>query len=227
MIESDIQKLEPGAIVELFQLDATNNGAGILYWHNGVNELGDDVVFDGISYSRFPVMASGFAKTSQGTIPRPKIQVANVSGLFGAVIREYDQFLGATLTRIRTFVKYLDAVNFEGGVNPNADPTVMLTPDIWSVDRKASENGIFIEFELAASTDLTGVQIPRRQMIQNVCVWKYRGAECSYAGPPVATITDAPTSDPAQDKCGKRLHSCELRFAGQLPFGSFIGLNVQ
>ena len=64
MIESDIQKLNPGSIVELYQLDTTKAGdPNIYYLHNGVNELGNSVVFDGNLYTRFPVIASGCDKT--------------------------------------------------------------------------------------------------------------------------------------------------------------------
>jgi lambda family phage minor tail protein L len=203
VIESDVQKLAPGAIVDLFELDATALGGSVIRWHNGVNALGNDVVWQGNSYTRFPVEASGFARSGQGTMPRPTMKVANVSGLVGALARELRDLCGAKVTRRRTFVKYLDAVNFPGGVNPQADPNVGFPNEVWFVDRKAAENGIYVEFELSAAFDVQGVKLPRRQCIQNVCVWGYRSAECGYTGGPVADKTDAPTSNPALDQCGK------------------------
>lgn len=228
MIESDVQKLNPGAIIDLFELDCTALGGSLLRWHNGVNALGNDVVWQGHSYTRFPVEATGFLRTGQGTMPRPRLKAANVTGLIGALARELNDLANAKLTRRRTFVKYLDAVNFPGGVNPQADPNCGFPDEIWSIDRKASENGIFIEFELAAAYDAQGVKLPRRQCIQNVCTWGYRSAECGYTGGPVADKNDATTSDPEQDQCGKRLGSCKLRF-GQfepLPFGAFPGVGL-
>lgn len=228
MIESDVQKLAPGAIVDLFELDATALGGSVIRWHNGVNQLGNDVVWQGNTYTRLPVEAQGFARTGQGTMPRPTMRVANVTGLIGALARELRDLAGAKVTRRRTFVKYLDAVNFPGGVNPQADPNVGFPNEVWFVDRKAAENGIFLEFELSAAFDVQGVKLPRRQCIQNVCTWLYRSAECGYAGGPVADKTDAPTSNPALDQCGKRLASCKLRF-GQfepLPIGSFPGVGL-
>lgn len=228
MIESDVQKLAPGAIVDLFELDATALGGSVIRWHNGVNALGNDVVWQGNSYTRFPVEAGGFARSGQGSMPRPTMKVANVSGLVGALARELRDLCGAKVTRRRTFVKYLDAVNFPGGVNPQADPNVGFPNEVWFVDRKAAENGIYVEFELSAAFDVQGVKLPRRQCIQNVCTWMYRSAECGYAGGPVADKTDAPTSNPALDQCGKRLASCKLRF-GQfepLPIGSFPGVGL-
>jgi len=228
VIESDVQKLAPGAIVDLFELDATALGGSVIRWHNGVNALGNDVVWQGNSYTRFPVEAGGFARSGQGTMPRPTMKVANVSGLVGALARELRDLCGAKVTRRRTFVKYLDAVNFPGGVNPQADPNVGFPNEVWFVDRKAAENGIYVEFELSAAFDVQGVKLPRRQCIQNVCVWGYRSAECGYTGGPVADKTDAPTSNPALDQCGKRVASCKLRF-GQfepLSFGSFPGVGL-
>jgi lambda family phage minor tail protein L len=65
--------------------------------------------------------------------------------------------------------------------------------------------------------------LPRRQVVQNVCAWRYRSAECGYTGGAVADINDQPTTDPARDQCGKRLASCKLRFGqyAELPFGGF------
>lgn len=226
-IESDIQKLAPGSLVELFTLDATAIGGTVLRWHNGVNEIGNDVVWQGNTYSRFPVEAEGFERTGKGQIPRPTIRAANVTGLMGALVREMDGLIGAKVTRKRTFVKYLDAVNFAAG-NPQADPNVGFPDEVWFVDRKASENGVFIQFELAAAFDVQGIKLPRRQCIQNVCTWQYRSAECGYTGGPVADKNDVATSNSALDACGKRLASCKLRFGAfnPLPYGGFPGVGL-
>lgn len=224
-IKADIQSLEPGHIVELFELDLNPIGVAEVYrFHAGVNELGDNVVWDGKTYTRFPVEADGFEKRGQGTMPRPSFRIANITGLISAAARENGDLIGAKLTRIRTFVKYLDAVNFADG-NPTADPNQYLDREIWFIDRKSAENKVFVEFELSAAFDVAGVMLPRRQVIQNVCPWAYRSAECGYTGGPVADRNDEPTSDPAQDACGKRLSSCRLRFGvyGVLNFGGFPG----
>jgi len=228
VISSDVQKLNPGSLVELFELDATAIGGDVLRWHSGVNELGNDVVWKTLTYSRFPVQASGFERSGKGTLPRPKITVANISGLIGAMARGLDDLMGAKVTRRRTFLKYLDAVNFTGGINAQADPNVAFPDEIWFVDRKSAENGVFIEFELSAAFDVRGVKLPRRQAIQNVCPWVYRSAECSYTGGAVATKNDVATGVLALDVCGKRLVSCKLRFGenNPLPFGGFPGTGL-
>lgn len=223
-IAADIQSLQPGALVELYELDLNPIGvAEVYYFHNGVNELGSTVVWQATSYVRFPLEATGFEWSGQGKQPRPSIRVGNVTGLIDALARANDDLVGAKLTRRRTFVKYLDAVNFDGGVNPTADPNVHFDDEIWFIERKASVNRIFVEWELASGADLQGVKLPRRQVIQNVCLWRYRSAECGYAGGAVADANDQLTTILSNDVCGKRLNSCKLRFGdyAELPFGGF------
>jgi lambda family phage minor tail protein L len=225
MIETDVQKLSPGDIIDLFELDASSIGGSVFRWANDVNELDNDIVWNGDTYSRFPIEADGFEKSANGKSPRPTLRVANVTGVIGAVVRDLDDLIGATVTRRRTFVKYLDAVNFAAG-NPQADPNVAFPDEIWAVDRKSAENGLFIELELAAAFDLTGVYLPRRQVVQCACVSGYRSAECGYAGGAVADKNDNPTSDSSVDQCGLRVTSCQLRFGvnAELPFGGFPGV---
>lgn len=227
-IEADIQKAEAGSLIELFELDL--NPIGInehYYFHNGVNSLGDNVVFDGITYTRFPIEAEGFEKSGTSKQARPVVRVANIDGLIGATARANGDLVQVKFIRRRTFLKYLDAVNFTGGVNPTADPNAALDDEIWYIDRKSSENKIFVEWELASALDLDGLALPKRQCIQNVCIWKYRSAECSYAGGAVADKNDNPTSVLADDDCGKRLDSCKLRFGnGTLPYGGFPAINL-
>lgn len=229
-IASDVQKLSPGTLVELFTLDATALGGEMFHFHAGTNELHNDVVWQGVTYVRYPVEAEGFELRATGTAPRPKIRASNVNGVLGAAIRVSDDLIGAKVTRKRTFVRYLDAVNFTTG-NPEADPNVSFSDEVYYVDRKATENKVMIEWELASAMDLAGVKLPRRQIIANICPWVYKGADgnCNYTGGPVATSNDTPTSDPALDKCSKKISGCKLRFGatGVLRFGSYpaAGLN--
>lgn len=220
----EIQKLEPSALVELFELDATALGGPVVYFHAGTNQLSLPVTWQGIEYSPYPIQASGFEKTGRGAQPQPRLQIADITGDVTALNIAYDDLVGAKITRRRTFLKYLDAVNFPGGVNASADPTIAFPDEIWTVNRKSSAvPGWICEYELASASDVAGVQLPRRQCIANVCAWIYRGPECGYAGGPVADQNDIPTSDPSLDVCGKRIPSCKLRFGqfATLPYGGF------
>lgn len=222
-ITSELQKLQPSAIIELYQLDATPFGGDIYYFHAGTNNLTGNVVWQGDTYTAFPIQISGFEFNGKGQIPRPTMRVANVTSIITTLVLAYDDLLGAKVTRKRTMAKYLDAVNFDGGVNPNADSTAEFPDDIYFIERKITENKQVVEFELASSFDVQGVQLPRRQIIQNICPWKYRGAECGYAGTSYFDINDISVETLSADVCGKRLSSCEARFGAnnELPYGGF------
>ena len=227
-IAADIQSLEPGAVVDLFELDLTPLGGSILRFHPGSNGLVANVVWNTNAYEAFPIRAEGFEASGNGKMPRPTIKVANVTGMISSFLRDFDDLIGTKITRRRTLAKYLDAVNFPGGVNPSADPAQEFPPEVWFVDRKSEETKMVVSFELAASWDVQGVLLPRRQAIANTCGWRYRGADCTYSGGAVADGNDVPTSDIAADLCGKRLNSCKLRFGAYapLPFGAFPSVGL-
>ena len=222
-IQSDIQKLEPGTKIELFVIDLTSLGGGVSRFHAGTNKLKQPVVWQGNTYQPWPVEASGFEYNGRGQSPRPKIRIANTNGLVTALNRDYDDICGAKVVRKRTFARYLDAINFPGGVNAEADPTAEFPDDIYYVERKVGESNDQVEYELAGIWDVEGIMLPARQVIASTCPTAYRSADCGYTGGPVATSDDTATNDPALDDCGKRLSSCKLRFGqyGDLPYGGF------
>jgi lambda family phage minor tail protein L len=217
-----IQTLDPGAVIELFELDLSQWNAPSLLFHAGTTAEDNDVIWQGRGYVRYPIQATGFEWKGQGTLPRPHLAASNLTGMISALCRLYHDLVGAPVIRRRTLVRYLDAPNFPGGVNPTADPNEYFPDDIFYVNQKVSEGRQSIDFELAVAFDVEGVQLPRRQVIRNACPWRYRGDGCGYAGPPVADRNDNPTSDPALDDCGKRMRSCRYRYpAGWVPFGGF------
>lgn len=222
-IRSEIQKLAPSAVIELFVLDLSLFSQGSVYFHAGTNSLQQRLTWQGKTYEAFPIQVEGFEFNGNGQIPRPKLKVANVTGAITAMVLIYQDLVGAKITRKRTLAKYLDAVNFPGGVNPTADPTAEFADDIYYVDRKSRETRDVIEFELAASFDLEGVNLPRRQIVQNVCPWRYRSSECGYTGTSYFDANDQSVPSSKQDICGKRLSSCQARFGqnAELPFGGF------
>ena len=171
---SEVQKINPSAIIELFvlQLDTALHGANTIYrFHAGSNlNANGEIVFAGNSYLRFPITAEGFAD-QKGQLPRPKLTISNATGLMSSILVSVNQvtagndLTGATFTRIRTMARFLDAVNFPGNTNPlgTPDPTAEFKRQIFIVDRKSAENREVVEFELAASTDMAGVRAPKRQ----------------------------------------------------------------
>ena len=176
---SNLQSINPSAIIELFtlQLSTALHGANTIYrFHAGSNlNANGKIVWAGNEYLRFPVQASGFA-FQKGQLPRPKITISNATGLVSAILLTVNEtttgndLTGATVTRIRTLAKFIDAVNFPGNTNPfgTPDPNAEFPQEIYSVDRKSTETRDVVEFELAAPTDLAGVRIPKRQCTRSI-----------------------------------------------------------
>jgi lambda family phage minor tail protein L len=230
---SELQGIAPSAIIELFelQLNTAIQGSNTIYrFHAGTNATGTngDIVWAGNTYQAFPIEAEGFEYSGNGQLPRPKIRVSNIMGTITAIILN-TPLEGANVTRIRTMARYLDAVNFPGGVNPlgTPDPTCEWPREVYLLDRKSAETRDVVEYEMCAAFDLIGVRAPKRQCISNICQWVYRSAECSYTGTNYFTENDVATTA-ANDVCGKRLSSCKARFGStaQLPFGSYPGVGT-
>ena len=122
-IISDLQKNNPSAIIELFELelDSTLHGSQTTMtyrFHAGSNlDLNGKVVWQSNEYLRYPVEASGFA-FQKGQLPRPQITISNALSLISAVMLEVNlitagnDLTGAKVTRIRTLAKFLDVTNF-------------------------------------------------------------------------------------------------------------------
>jgi lambda family phage minor tail protein L len=178
-IFSDLQSINPSSIIELFTLQLSNalHGANTIYrFHAGSNlNANGKIVWASNDYLRFPIQASGFA-FQKGQLPRPKITISNATGLISAILLNVNEtttgndLTGATVTRIRTLAKFIDAVNFSGNTNPfgTPDPNAEFPKEVYTVDRKATETREIVEFELAAPTDLAGVRIPKRQCTRSI-----------------------------------------------------------
>lgn len=232
---SDLQAVAPSAIIELFvlELNTLQHGTNEIYRFHAGTSLSNNapVYWNGNEYIRYPVEAEGFEYSGNGQLPRPKIRIANVLGTITALLLTLPEGLeGAKVTRIRTLARYIDAVNFPGGVNPygTPDPTAEFPQEIYYVDRKTVETRDVIEFELGAAFDLAGVRAPKRQCISNICQWVYRSVECGYAGSSYFNENDQPVASLSADVCGKRLNSCKARFGATaaLPYGSFPGVGA-
>ena len=239
---SELQKINPSGIIELFELVlfANIHGSDFTYrFHAGTNETTSygNVIWDSNTYSALPIEVDGFEYNAEsGTLPRPTIRVSNLFGTISAILLDVNNttagndLTGAKLTRIRTLVRYIDAANFTGGTNPYGTPdtTAKLPDEIYYVARKVTEDRELVEFELAAAFDLAGVRAPKRQCNANLCPWIYKGSECGYSGTDYFDENDKAVTDVADDKCGKRLSSCQARFGAtaELPFGGFPGIGA-
>ena len=171
---SATQEINPGAIVELFTLtlDSTLHGASTVYrFHNGANlNSNGKVVWNGNQYERFPIQCEGFEFSGRGTLPRPTISISNILGTITAIMQNVNETTvgndsnGTKLVKIRTLVRFLDAVNFPGNTNPHGtpDPTAEFPQEIYFLDRKISENRGIVQWEAISALDLVNVKLPKR-----------------------------------------------------------------
>ena len=153
---SHLQSINPSAVIELFtlQLSTALHGANTIYrFHAGSNlNANGKIVWATNEYLRFPIQATGFA-FQKGQLPRPKIVISNATGLISSILLSVNEtttgndLTGATITRIRTLAKFIDAVNFADGTNATADPTAEFPHDpMWLQSISASYARIEVLF---------------------------------------------------------------------------------
>jgi lambda family phage minor tail protein L len=235
-VAAEVQRLSTDALVHLYTLDATGIGIDlVLRWTPSVidgSTVPRALSFDGIQYTPYPIEAEGFEWRGKGPAPRPRVRVSNIGNVAGSLIVGYDDLVGAKVTRLRTFARFLDGF-------PNADPTSFIEPDVWFIERKVTHNPVQIEWELSSILDQQGRRLPGRQCMREVCtrayrVWNpatlafdYTGVTCPYVGTSYWTEDGVPTDAP-NDRCGQRLTDCKLRgdVSGwtSLPTWAFPGL---
>ncbi|AMO48894.1 Lambda-like phage minor tail protein L [Enterobacter sp. FY-07] len=246
-LNSDYQKLQPGNVVRLIEVDGTAFGvAEILRFHShsiphSESEIlaagGDEsklpakpVWWQGKEYSAWPYEIEGLEKSTSGSGAQPKLSVANLDASITALCLAYDDLLQAKVTIHDTLAQYLDAQNFEGG-NPTADP-LQEKLQVWYIDAKSSETNEVVEFALSSPMDLQGLMIPTRQL-HSLCSWCIRGQYrsgngCDYAGTRYFDKNNNAVGDPSLDECNGTLTACKLRFGegNELSFGGFPGTSL-
>lgn len=196
-----ITDLLPDTLIELFEIEM-GEGRGLKRFHPG-KIIDRNIVLGGNVYPSLPIEATGFESKGDGSLPRPKLIIANPDGLISDLIKREDDMVGHHFKRIRIFLKFLDEVNFPEMVNPfgNSDPESRFDDDVYIFNRKVSENKYFIEFELVSPLEVENYKLPARIMIANYCPWKYRGIGCRYGSR--GDYTGPTTNLTAQDGVNK------------------------
>ncbi|MEQ9728509.1 phage minor tail protein L [Pseudomonas sp. WHRI 8822A] len=229
----DIQALEPGNLIRLYELDATRLGGSVWRFHGHAGDsLGmpdGTIVWQGQVYGRIQIQASGFDIRGDGRAAAPTLQLANeldgVRGAISALCLQFKDLAGAKLRVIETFRHFLDAVNFADG-NPGASDQCRI--NAWYIEQKTEEDRAHVTFELSSPIDLGGQQLPAQQ-ITKLCRWacrgQYRGEACAYTGEVMFTKKDEPTDNPALDRCRGSWGSCRKR-GNTRRFGGSLGASL-
>ena len=192
----DYQEVNP--VLPNFE-DSKDN---ILRFHNNIRVFNSYIFWQGKTFFPAPIQAEGYEISSRGILPTPRLSMSSQSdqeteilSLIRRSIRKYGDIVGAKVTRIRTYAKFLDKNNFADiakydgtdgsylsafpeGYEP--DPYAELPRDIFFIERKASESKTAIVYELSSSLDVEGIKLPRRTVQSKKCGFAYRGCGCFY-----------------------------------------------
>jgi len=234
-LSSEMLSLSPSALISLFIIDVSELGlnAGTIsstevslnyntqfLFHNSINLTISSLYWQGNEYIAAPITAEGFETNLKGSpvVPTLSITVSDEGipqlTMLKQRIRDLGDIVGAKITRIRTFAKFIDSTNFFNQTPPlgfSPDPTQEFPRDIFYIDRLANENKNYIQYELSPLFTVDGITLPGRIISENSCPWAYRGEGCLYEyasratsvhgngtlpqyAPPVATILDIPFS---------------------------------
>ena len=231
-VASESLKLDPSALITLYEIDVSEIASNITLeksnvevgaepfrFHNMNILKGVSLTFQNKDYISFPITTEGFEMNSAGTLPTPTLTISSVDGLednasFSLLKSNFinlENFVGAKVTRIRTFAKFLDADQNGDtieGVGLEADQHAEFPRDVFFIERKSGENKNSIQFELSSIFDLQNLKLPSRVIYANRCPWAYRGEGCCYE---YKTDTDGPTSEDNQTGIsGSFGHNAEL-----------------
>jgi lambda family phage minor tail protein L len=219
-----VQQPALDAYIELFEIDLTKYGEGVLrYTSSAFDE--DIIRFGGNSYVPISIRAEGFQWNGRGQLPTPHVEIDNHGGALTELSEAHDDLIGCQVTRIRTHLRFLDG-------QAEADETAHYPKDIFFIERLVKQDKYTIEWELSAAMDQEGRMLPGRTMVRGLCDYRYRvfrdgaydytKATCPYAGGSAFDADGLPTASD-KDVCGKTLADCKLRFPRPqiLPFRGF------
>ena len=238
-IISELQRVAPSQIITLYEVDVedllidqlvpydvTNKSDAVFRFHNNLKLIQQDITWKGERYSAMPIQVEGYEFTTKGAAPAPKMTLgADDTDLeefrtFKVACRKLGDLIGAKVTRVKTFAKYLDEenfyLNFGGGsrtaigdtsLAPNGfepDPNAEFPREVFYIERKSAENGSNLEFELASFVDFENKNLPNRLIITRSCQFKYRGEGCLYEySSNYSNAQDATLRDKAENAFGK------------------------
>lgn len=189
------------------------------------------IFFGGQQYDFWPFEVSGLGM-STGQPAEPSFNVADIGGVITRLSLNHEQLLGAKVEIIDTFAKFLD-----NGSEPDPEQKMVQT---FYIDSQPGRNpGKTVTFTLVSPTDLEGMVVPRRQ-IMNMCEWAMTGKYASGDGctwnllaPGIKYYDDRGNEVIAmeQDRCGGYMTDCLLRFgqghdnpkSADLDYGGFPG----
>lgn len=233
-IKEQVQKLQVGELITLFEVDTSIYDGDTYYFAPYTTESGSVVEFNGVVYNPIPAKITGYTLKADGSLARPTLAVGNADRAFNSILLANNDLNGC-LVRIRTtFRNHLD-----DGDDP--DPTAQVEPQTFRINQKTAHSKDTIQWELAAMIDNQKAMIPRHIVAAERCIARYRiynsdsatftyndtNLACPYTGTSYFD-EDGQATGIANDKCGKDLYNCKLRFPNDgdiLPYMQFVSID--
>jgi len=153
---------EQNAPIVLYEINVT--GDTWLY----LAEYDEDVVFDGQTYTSFPLTSESISENAGGVIDSVVIRAANVNREMQVYIENNDAFRGQKVVVKLVWADYLD--------DPNA-----YVEDEFFVDKVVADENV-VEFTLTSKFDVLDIELPLRKYNRHFCSWVFKSSECGYSG---------------------------------------------
>jgi len=162
LTESRKRSTQPIFLYTIFDYDGIGNNK--CYAAHDTN-----VVFDSITYEKFPVTHDAITENVKGEIDSIKIQISNISRQIEFYLQTYD-LRGKTVTIRMVWANLLD------------DPDCYI--EFSSAIDSYTSNVKDVVFNLMSKFDVLNVTIPGRTAMRNRCNSEFKGAggECGYTG---------------------------------------------
>jgi len=222
-----VQGFEISPYVELFELDLSTIAAGaptLRFTPQAETSL--PVSRGSVEYVPVPVKLEGLTRRQDGAPPQPSLSVGAVVDVLGPWVWSGQDLIGAELTRIVVLAQWLDGGSDE-------DSTRYLQTDTFEIGQKMRQTGDALEFRLVSPFDQGDLQIPRRQILPDSCLFRYRewnGSsfdyfDCPYTGSSYFDTSGASTTQ-ANDQCSRKLLTgCAPRYPSSArPITAFPGI---
>lgn len=211
-LATETEKSTQDKIFHLISLQTPDPGTPWLY----VVDSNYDVSFNGQIYVRFPVKFQGASISSDGSVDKAAVSIANVSREIMYYIEHYNGLRNMRMKIKTVYAKFMDflyAPNLDGTVttttNPEANNTAYIEDEYYIDTYSANEQ--LVSFQLDPIIDLE-IKLPRRRYMQDSCYFVYKDPDtCRYSG--------------GLTTCAKNLDDC-TNHGNEENFGGFPGISA-
>lgn len=158
-IRQDLQKDAVPAFIELYKVDLNPCGVAEIFFLSPHSRNGDPISFDGQEYTPFPITGEGWEQSFDGAPPQPTLRVSNVTKFLQTYLTDYDDLVGALVTRVLTLESYLD-----DGATPNGSQ--VFGEQVYVIEQLTGQNKVELTFLLSSLLDSKRIKLPRGQVLR-------------------------------------------------------------